>query len=282
MDGLLKRVGVLTSPRSLLGLSLMLSLVSASGGRGTLAYFTSSAASQSMTFSSGQIDITSSTLPTSAGISWNTSGGGTDCKTLQPETNANDTTAQAMVPGQFCVAKVTISNAATNAVDAWMRIRLVRDTTATDTTTTALNDRLRFYMSEYRGDSTLASNGTVRDANCTTTNFQPTSALTANVYTTADTTTTVTIADTTATGKSSSVIADGLISGSTYRYAFRSLGEVGKSVGQHPGMFAPADTTAGSYFNGGAVFDGTAAPTKLTPAAKGLGLVGGANNAAAE
>jgi hypothetical protein len=255
MDGILSRVGLMTSPRSLLALSLMLSVLSASGGRGTLAYFTSSAASGSLTFSSGQIDITPSTLPASASMSWNTSGGGTDCKTLTLETNATDTTAQAMVPGQFCVAKVTISNTATNAVDAWMRIRLVRDTTAVDTTTQALNNRLKFYMSEYAtGGATAQTN------DCTTSTFIPTAS--------------TALTGTAATGKSNSVIADGAVTGGT-RAALTALGAGGKNIGTHPTIFAPADTTATTYF-------GTTTETQPAAAQSGLAIVAGAGSATNE
>jgi hypothetical protein len=283
MDGLLSRVGHMTSPRSLLALSLMLSVLSAGGGRGTLAYFTSTAVSSSLTFSSGIVDLNanSTTAVSATALTWDSNAGGTNCTTLALETGANDTTAQRMVPGQFCVAPLTIGNTATNAVDAWMRIRLVRDTTATDTTTTALNDRLRFYMSEYAGTGDRSG---AQTSDCTPTSFRPTPALSANLYTTADTAGAVTIADTTATAKSTSIIADANVTTNVNRSAVRALGEIGKNIGQHPGMFAPGDTTAGSYFDtaAGTVFNPATSTVIPEVAAKGLGLVGGANGGVTE
>jgi len=260
MDGILSRVGLMTSPRSLLALSLMLSVLSAGGGKGTLAYFTSSVVSENLTFSSGYIDVAGSTVPTSASFKWNTSGGG-NCKTIQLDTNATDTTAQAMVPGQFCVAPITITNSTPSAgsahgVDAWMRVRLVRDTTATDATTQALNDRLKFYMHEF-------ASSTARDSACTTTGYAPSS-------------TAAVTGATAAVGKSTQKIQP---TGGT---PLTSLGDEGKNIGQHPGMFGPADTTASAYFQANTAFSSLSAGVVPTTSQSGLHIVDGANNAVFE
>lgn len=244
MDGLLSRAGLMTSPRALLALSLMLSVLTMNGGKGTLAYFTSSAVSQSMAFSSGEINISGSTVPQSAGISWSSTAGGTNCATLALDTSAQDTTAGAMVPGQFCVAKVTITNTTgvNGGNDAWMRIRLIRDTTENTTATQALNDRLKFYMSELADLST-------QNSTCTTSGFAPASS--------------IALAGSAAVGKSNSVISAGS--------PISTLTQGGKNIGKHPTTFAPADTSATNYFN-----TDPNAVTSLTAATGGLGLGYGA------
>src|SRR5688572_8539679 len=171
----LKSLGSFASPRSLLAMSLVVGSLSGLAGRGTLAFFTSQKVSDANAFSGGTVDIaglltstgsTASVLTTSV-FAWNTagaSGTGTSTNCAHINNTLTDIQGQRMAPGHYCVAPIDIYNTNTNALDAWMRLRLVRSTSVgaaasaeEDAAIEALNDRLKFYMHEYTGASSATS-----------------------------------------------------------------------------------------------------------------------------
>src|SRR5687767_4321501 len=100
--------------RTLLGLTLCLGLMTSSVGDATSATGGYELVTDPSVFQSGTVDIagllagsTASTLPNSTAFSWTTGGAGTDCASVFTSV---DTTSQAMAPGHFCIAKVTIRN----------------------------------------------------------------------------------------------------------------------------------------------------------------------------
>jgi len=142
-------------------------------GRGTLAFITSSVVSPGHTFSLGVVDITASSLPTTTAFGWTTTAAGSNCSNVFSGGTSTYDLTQAMTPGMYCVAPLTISNANANSDDAWMRIRLVRATGSTSAANEALNDRLKFYMSEYTAASE-ANALAIQGSDCNTSNFKPT------------------------------------------------------------------------------------------------------------
>jgi hypothetical protein len=94
--------------------------------------------------------------------------------------------AQAMAPGAYCVAPITIRNTSNRALDAWLRIRVFRATafTAIGSPTERMSDKLRFYIHEYSGGTlsgqhlgtNVYESGTTeqaRDLDCTTATYKP-------------------------------------------------------------------------------------------------------------
>lgn len=249
MVSALKPFARLASPRGLLAMSLVLGSLSTVAGRGTFAYLSSNVVSQPSTFSGGVVDIaglvagsTASQLTTNI-FSWDTNGAlgggsGTLAQCANVNSTAVDITTQRMAPGHFCVAKIDLNNNNTNAVDAWMRLRVVRSTAtgvgtvAEQAAVEALNDRLKFYMHEYSG-GTAAANLAARDTDCATANYKPT-------WTgpTAITGTGALYDYNSVPGTSSGKILNTTVSGSVTRTALTTLGDLGKNLGAHPGMSA--------------------------------------------
>ncbi|HEV2124006.1 MAG TPA: hypothetical protein VGW38_14670, partial [Chloroflexota bacterium] len=200
MNGLPSWTTRAASPRGLLSLALVLGTLSGYAGRGTLAFFTSSVVSQANAFSGGIVDIagdftatgSTASVLTKTAFSWTSIGAHNNTTTsgANPDTNQDcaniltglDVRTQGMAPGNYCVAKIDLNNTNTNAIDAWMRIRVVRSTPASWNSDTqissgseALNDRLKLYMHEYSGAAEGATgNKLARDANCTTAGYKPT------------------------------------------------------------------------------------------------------------
>ena len=108
----------------------------------------------------------------------------TDTYTIGWSLASQQAAGQGMTPGQLCVGKVSVKNTVSGSADAWMRFRLVR-ATASGTPANSLNDKLRFYMFEYTGDTTIGAGGkqnneNARDLDCTPAHFFPANAATAS------------------------------------------------------------------------------------------------------
>jgi predicted ribosomally synthesized peptide with SipW-like signal peptide len=172
-------VGNIFNPRSLAALTLLLGIVSSQGGRGTLAYFTATAASDANTFVAGKLSLSQSIASgTSTSIQWNATGitaGGQPASCALSDQDAtplntnNAATGQPMVPGTYCVGLVTVSN--TGTVDAWLRLRLHLSAVnggagAASGAHLALLEKLQFSLFEWTGTGAAT--------NCATATFTPT------------------------------------------------------------------------------------------------------------
>jgi predicted ribosomally synthesized peptide with SipW-like signal peptide len=235
--------------RLLLVLVLLLGLAGVQGGRSTLAYFTSSAQSASQSFQPGVIDIagqlagsTASTLPGTA-FSWTSTGTTGDCATVLPSATPLN---QNMVPGEYCVHKVTVQNDNLRSLDAWMRIRLVRQTAAGSAATEALNNRLRVYLSEYTAGSGRTA-AQYQTADCTAASFKPVPPIVGEAT-------------------SDAVIANVTSAVNGNRTALTTLGAGGKNVGKHPGVAIPTSAPVTALLNSGLALSGGtgSAPTETT------------------
>src|SRR5262249_18375597 len=76
---------------------------------------------------------------------------GADCGNTRPATDDDweRQKTQAMLPAFYCVTPVTIRNTSSRALDAWLRVRLYRQS-GFSTSNEAFNRRLTVYMSEYQ------------------------------------------------------------------------------------------------------------------------------------
>jgi hypothetical protein len=233
---------------AVLGLLLGLLTIWAQSARSAATVVFRTISSPDNTFVMGTVDLsgaitgssssTASSLPTSTAFKWTNTGGSTDCANLLPGV---DVKTQGFLPGHFCVAKVILRNMNPASVDAWMRIRLVRLTAAGTASTDALNDRLRFYMSEYAaGTSRTASDYQATD--CTTANFKPVAVP--------------------GPASSTAVITDVVNPIQGNRTALTTLGPSGKNVGIHPGLSVPLDPAVTALTGQGL---GLAAGTSVSP-----------------
>ena len=225
----------------------MLGLAAQQAHRSTLAFYISSGASATNSFESGIVDLagtysgsTASSLPTTA-FSWSSSGTSGDCATLLPGTVIAN---QAMAPGSYCVHPITLHNTNLLSADAWLRMRLVRQTPAGSAAADALNNLLRVYMAEYSAGSGRTAAQYQTD-DCTAAAFRP-------------------VPPVAGTAKSTATIANVTSAVTGNRTALGTLGQGGKNFGSHPGTSLPAD----------------AAVTAL--AGSGLGLGGGTGFGPAE
>ena len=235
MRALLSRFQRASRARTLFGLALCLGLLTSSVGDASLAATSYELLTEASVFQSGTVDIagliagsTASTLPSSTAFSWNTSGAGTDCASIF---TLLDTTTQAMSPGHFCVAKITLRNTNPKSIDAWFRMRLVRATLAGGTQVEALNNRLRLFMHEYTSGSARTA-AQYQTADCTTTSYRPVPPIAG-------------------TARSSATIANVTSSTNGSRTALLTVGPEGKNVGTHPGTSMPADPAVAALANTG-------------------------------
>lgn len=193
-------------------MTLVLAFAAEHAQRSTLAFYTSSFASQPNAFGAGVVDVSASGLPTTV-FSWSTSGTTGNCATVLPGTPI---LTQGITPGSYCVHAVTLRNTHASSGSAWMRLRLVRQTPSGTAQTDALNNQLRVYMSEYTG----VTAATLQSTGCNTTNFKP-------------------VPPVAGTATSDSVIAN-----TPNRIALTTLGPSGKNIGTHPGT--PVTSLAGT------------------------------------
>lgn len=235
MRTVLTRLQRASRTRTLLGLTLCLGLMTSSVGDATSAAGGYELVTDPSVFQSGTVDIagllagsTASTLPNSTAFSWTTGGAGTDCASVF---TLVDTTSQAMAPGHFCIAKVTIRNTNSKSVDAWFRMRLVRATASGGSQVEALNNRLRFFMHEYTAGSARTALQ-YQTADCTVTNYRPVPPLAG-------------------TARSTATIATVTSATNGNRTALLVVGPEGKNLGKHPGISSPADSGVAALANTG-------------------------------
>ena len=129
----------LASLRALMGLVMMLGVLSMQAGRGTLAYFTSSAASTANTFTTGTVSLKVA-----------------DADQAASAAIAGSISAANFKPGDTIVGHVTVSNAGTLPYDYGLKY------TATNTTGTlwvagATNPTLQVYRATATTDCTQAN-----------------------------------------------------------------------------------------------------------------------------
>jgi hypothetical protein len=142
----------LAKPRGLAAMGLLYGLMASQGGRGTLAYFTSTAVGSNNVFTAGTVDITSTAMSSGTGtaLTFDTGGVGTaDCALAGTDVVGTLIENQPMVPGAYCSGKITVTNAST--VDSWLRLRIVRTARGTATPSNSLNDKMKIYMRELTG-----------------------------------------------------------------------------------------------------------------------------------
>lgn len=164
----------LANPRLLAGMVLLFGLASVQGGRGTLAYFTSTAVSADNIFTAGKIDVSTSALSSGTGATFTFSTGTAttaDCDLSGNSLNSATFTNTQFTPGVYCTGKLTIANSGSTA-DAWLRMRLVRKSGSTTGVDQALNDKLKLYVREI---PTASLGGA---SSCAKATFNPTSAAT--------------------------------------------------------------------------------------------------------
>ena len=175
MDSLRKRIGALTSPRAVLGLLLALGSIAGQGGRGTMAYFTSSIGSATaQAFQAGTLTATTSTFGTGSNFDgtsygWTTTNPGANCKVIN---HAADTAqaaiaTQGLVPGGYCWAPITLINSGN--VDAYGRLRFVNLADASGSAPSmSMMNKLVFFINEYDSLANQAN-----DCNDGTPTYQP-------------------------------------------------------------------------------------------------------------
>jgi predicted ribosomally synthesized peptide with SipW-like signal peptide len=154
--------------RVLLTLALVLGVLGAQGGTGTLAYYAGSATSPNNIFAMGKLDISASKLASGKGesITFSTDGtttSGADCDRYdRPGTIIAD---QPLTPGVYCVGTLTINNS-TSTIFSWLRVRLVRTTgsTVAGHPDRVLNETLKLYVNEIAA---------VDVPNCNTAGYNP-------------------------------------------------------------------------------------------------------------
>ncbi|HEV2124005.1 MAG TPA: hypothetical protein VGW38_14665 [Chloroflexota bacterium] len=214
------RLHILFNVRVLSGLALVLGALITYVERSTSAVTVVDVLFKGNIFDAGVVDLagtvagsTGSQLPESTVFTWSTSGAGTSCANVLPDLDVRN---QSMAPGQYCVAKVILRNDHPKAVNSWIRLRLVRRTITANAQTEALNDRLRFFMSEYHSGTSRTAEA-YQSADCTPTSFRPTAPSTApNAL------------------QSAWTIPNVTDSSQGNRTALASLGPEGKNIGIHP------------------------------------------------
>lgn len=142
MDGKTTRWASLASMRALLGLVMMLGVLSMQAGRGTLAYFTSTAASTGNTFTAGTVTLKL-----------------TDTNQVALDTIDSSVMGSNMKPGDTAVGWVTVNNTGTLPFDYGLKY------TATNTTGTfwavGSPPTLQVYTAPNTGACTLAGLGSL-------------------------------------------------------------------------------------------------------------------------
>lgn len=165
MKPIATRFTELASPRVLLALALIAGVLAMQAGRGTLAYFTSTTQTNGV-FQAGTVNVSTSSLPASAALKWDSSGKGTACRVIPGATTGGgdspDLTGQRLAPNEDCTTLVTLTNSGNLLANA--RLRLIRSS-ASGEANDALNSKLTLSLAELTGS--VSGRGTTSD--CTTT-----------------------------------------------------------------------------------------------------------------